>query len=1032
MSGISSGVGLLSGLPTSDIIAQLMAIEARPMNLLQERVSLVQAQRSAFVELSARLLGLKSRVQPLDEPSFFRVFKGNSSDEDVLTAVAGEDAAVGTFSFQVHSLVSNHALIGAGFTDADTTPVGAGTLTLEMGNGLLNESTDLEYLNGGDGVRRGRMEITDRAGNSVEIDLRTALNVADVLAAINTQTAINVRARVAGDRIVLEDLNDTELDGSLTVRDLAGGQVAQDLGIAKSVTAAAGEALAPILGDDIIDLVDSTLLSRLNDGNGIGRAVAGADFSIIRDGGGTFDISLSGNIDDNTHLNVLNSGNGVRLGVMRITDRTGAEADVDLSEATNLGDVLTAIRDQSSAAGLDLEVTYFNSSSRHGLQLTDASEGEGTFKIEDVSGFAARDLGIATETNEGEAAIVGNGIHRIDTIGDVMRAIQYAYDADAGQYNNGRVRAEFTDGSNGLRLGGQGFPPGFEVVAAEDSTAAADLGIAGVYAGGVPPAGAGRDLIAGLDTVLLRSLNGGAGVGLGTISINGVNVDLSGTSAVQTVQDVVERINEQTAATGVVASVNAVGNGLVLTHESGGTINVADVSGTAAADLNLTATDATEPVDSGNLQLRYISRQTLLSTLNGGRGLRIGQFAISDSTGATHLVNVTETQKTIGDVLDLIDALGAPIAAAINATGDGILITDTAGGEETLAIEDRSGGFTASDLGIAGSAHAGETFIDGSYEIRIDIDADDTLQEVAAKINEAGGDFSAAVINDGTSVAPHRLTVNSLRSGVAGRMIFDGRDTGLTMETMVQARDAVVFMGGVDAENPVLLRSSTNTLSNVLNDVTIDLVGISDEPVELSITQDLDQITQSLSDFVDAYNEVKDRMGQQTSFNAETFERGILFGDSTVSTIESRLYRGVTRVFEEASPALSRLFDVGISLGAGGKLSFDEHKFREVYAENPEAVEQLFNAEETGFGDVFEELLDDLTRSFDGLLAQKDSALESQEELLTDRIAAMQELLDRKQARLERQFQGLESSLAALQGQQTALAALQSGLGTGA
>jgi len=96
-----------------------------------------------------------------------------------------------------------------------------------------------------------------------------------------------------------------------------------------------------------------------------------------------------------------------------------------------------------------------------------------------------------------------------------------------------------------------------------------------------------------------------------------------------------------------------------------------------------------------------------------------------------------------------------------------------------------------------------------------------------------------------------------------------------------------------------------------------------------------------------------------------------------------------------------------------------------VYAENPEAVEKLFTAEETGFGDVFEEMLEELTRSFDGVLARQDSTLEGQEELLNDRITSMQGLLDRKQARLERQFVALESSLAALQGQQSALSLLQ-------
>ncbi len=66
MSGISSSVGLLSGLPTADIIAQLMAIESRPMRLVQQRVADVQAKRTAFADLSARLMGLKSRIQFYD------------------------------------------------------------------------------------------------------------------------------------------------------------------------------------------------------------------------------------------------------------------------------------------------------------------------------------------------------------------------------------------------------------------------------------------------------------------------------------------------------------------------------------------------------------------------------------------------------------------------------------------------------------------------------------------------------------------------------------------------------------------------------------------------------------------------------------------------------------------------------------------------------------------------------------------------------------------------------------------------------
>ncbi len=1038
MSGISSSVGLISGLPTADLISQLMAIEARPLELLQERAGVVQAERTAFVDLSARLLSLKNAIQDFDEPAFFKKFRANSSNSDVLSAVPGSDAALGSFSFQVHSLVASHGLISQGFADADTSPVGSGTVTLEMGNGLLNPATDLDVLNGGEGVRRGTIEITDRAGNTAEVDLTAVLTVQDVVQAINSQTAINVQAGVSGDKLVLTDLNETALAGSLSVRDLGSGHAAEDLGIATSVSGLAGDALS-ITGADVINLVESTLLASLNDGNGVGRALTGTDFTIQRQSGDgfRFDIALDGNIGDTTHLNVLNNGNGVRLGVIRITDRSGESAEVDLSNAVNLGDVTEAIE----ASGLDISVTYFNSSSQHALQLSDQSTGDQVFKIEDVSGFAARDLGIAAEADEDSGSLIGNGIHRVTTIGDIMRAVQYAYDENSG-YNDGRVRVEISSNGNGLELTSLGMPREFEVIAGEDSTAAADLGLLGDYSLGYPSGGAARDLIAGLNSVLLRSLSGGSGVSTGQVQFTdgngaGATVDFAGA---QTVQDIIDRINTGAAEAGVqvTAAVNPVGNGIIVRDESGSSANplvIDDVSGTLAAELGLAGTHATGQANSGNLQLQYISEQTPLSELNSGRGVRTGEFNIFDSAGTQHFIRLTDNQKTVGDVLHLINSSGNGLLASINESGDGILITDTADGSAALKIEERDGGFTAADLNLLGEAAEGETTIDGSFEVRLEIDADDTLQDVANKINALGGDYSAAVVNDGSPAAPYRLSVSSLVSGLRGRMVFDSGDTGLALENLVEARDAVVFLGGSDAENPVVLRSPTNTLNNVLQDVAIDLVGTSDEPVDLSITQDVDTIVGDIKDFVDRYNEVIGRISELTSFNSETFERGVLFADSTVTQVESRLFRAVTDQLENVGASVSRLSTIGIAVDANGNpadgntLAFDEAKFREVYANNPEAVEQLFLTEDTGFGDLFDEMLDGITRSHDGLLATKDSSLESQEELINDRIASLQELLDQKQTRLEREFASLETSLAALQDQQTSLGLLQGMLG---
>ena len=47
MSGISSSTGLISGLNTSALIDQLLAVESRPKTLIQARVAKLQTQQAA-------------------------------------------------------------------------------------------------------------------------------------------------------------------------------------------------------------------------------------------------------------------------------------------------------------------------------------------------------------------------------------------------------------------------------------------------------------------------------------------------------------------------------------------------------------------------------------------------------------------------------------------------------------------------------------------------------------------------------------------------------------------------------------------------------------------------------------------------------------------------------------------------------------------------------------------------------------------------------------------------------------------------
>jgi flagellar hook-associated protein 2 len=1026
MTGVSTGIGLMSGIDHTTLINQLMEIEARPVRLLEERVQQVDARHAAYLDISARLLAVQNAALRFTKSSLFRTFAANSSNESVLTASAGETAIPGSYTFNVHRLVANHALISRGFADADATPVGAGTLSLEIGNGRINRGTQLDALNGGEGVRRGTIAITDRSGQQAQIDLSTAMTVDELLEAINGNTEINVRASVTsleingktGDRVVLEDLSGGT--GYLIVADVAGGSTAADLGIVGS------EAGGRIDGHDLIYLTEDSALTTLNDGIGIGRRgqhIPTGDLEFDAGALGSFTVSLSDVLAADTSLDVLNSGGGVRLGTIRITDRTGESAEIDLSTATTVQDVLDAINE----ADVGVHATTVNSR----FLITDdtgvAEEIAQDLTIEDVTGFAAADLGIAgSDTDE---SISGRDVYRIATIGDVIRAINQHPD------NNSLVRAFVSQDGNALMLRALGFTTEpITVTSSEGSTAARDLGIEGAsFEGGVDFRS--RDLVAGLNTALLSSLNGGQGIEPGTIAFTVGNQPTQGIdfTGAHTLRDVIDLINN--ADLGLVASMNGSGNKLELRQAEGstGTLVIADVDSAMAATLGIAGTfeesdlSGDGAVVGDNLQLQYISRQSLLEDLNHGRGVASGRFRVTDSTGAIFDIDLPNGLDTLGEVIDRINEdTPDTIEARINDTGDGLLIADTSDGPLSLKIEDVEGGHTAADLRIAQSAKEGEKFIDGSHEIRIDVSASDSLEDLVDKINEAGGDFSASILNDHGSVNPYSLTITSQVAGLAGEMIVDTVGVDLGFDTLSRAQDALVSIGGSGASDPFLVSSSTNTLEDVIEGVSLNLLSAGDEDVTINVAQDIDSVVEAIGSLVSSYNDVQAGIDGYTSFDQDSLERGLLLGDSLVNTIRSRLSSAMFGTFGGGGGPYSRLFSVGIRVSADNRLEFDEEEFRQAYAEAPEQVEQLLTEAESGFGTTLKETLDEMTRDTDGLIARREDLLDNQKELLNDRIDSLNDLLDAKRSRLEQQFIGLETALANLQEQQTALSALLS------
>jgi flagellar hook-associated protein 2 len=813
MGRITTGVGLVSGINSKDIIDQLMKLESAPKDLLQTRVDSANQQRLAYTDLQARLSSLRVFGQSIQKVQTFSAATTASSDENVLTGTASDGAAIGSFTFQVARLVTTQQAVSQGFSSVDT-KVGAGTITIEQGGGEVSSQTLLSQLKGGTGVRRGVFRITDGGGHSANIDVSAAVTLDDVIKKINTSLDISVRASISGDKLKLTDTSGQSL-AAFNVTDLADGHAAEDLGLA-GVAATGGV----ITGGDVNYLSNDTTLNAINDGRGIRTASSGNDIAVTA-GGTTYNISLA--------------------------------------SAKTLGDVFNLINTGTSGA-----VTASADPAGNGIQLS----GSGAITVADIG----------------------------------------------------------------------------------DSKAATDLGIATSGSGTIT----GGPLLAGLDSVLVSSLNGGSGLTLGSIQITNAagasaTVDLSGAKSVQDVLDTISG-----AGLNVTGTLNKSGNGIQVVDSSGGTgaLTIAEAGGTTAADLGLlgSAPAGTTAISGANLQKQWISENTLLSDYNGGKGVSPGSFRITNSTGNTTTINLaTGTKFTIGDVIRDINSKNIGVTASINAHGDGLLLSDTAGGGLKLKVENVDG-TSATDLNIEGQAVTGNTFIDGSFEKTLTLDANDTLSSVQQKLTTLNFGVLAQVISDGSSTAPYRLSISAKNAGRNGRVVFDGGTTSLGTRNLVEAQNAAVFLGSAsDTSEPLLITSGKNQLSGIIKGVTIDLHGTSDKPVTLGVTRSVDGVVDQFTKFTSDFNDLVDKIADLTKFDPDTQEQGLLLGDSTVRQIQSDLYDSLNTVVSGAGK-YRVLADVGVTLGDGAKLQFDEDKFRAAYADDPDAVTKLFTAAGSALG----------------------------------------------------------------------------------
>jgi len=201
--------------------------------------------------------------------------------------------------------------------------------------------TPLADLNGGAGVTAGSITITDRSGSSAVINLAAAVDIADVITAING-AAVNVTATLNadGNGITLTDTSAFPIQ-NLVVADNA---TARDLGIV-------GNKPGAIYGTDLNPAVTNA-----------------------------------------TRISVLDGGAGLTLSAIKGFNGLKNE-EIDLSRAGSITDILNAIN------SLNIDTTASINSSKTALDINSTSTGSAAVVCEVDGGTTSSDLGIQGATD---------------------------------------------------------------------------------------------------------------------------------------------------------------------------------------------------------------------------------------------------------------------------------------------------------------------------------------------------------------------------------------------------------------------------------------------------------------------------------------------------------------------------------------------------------------------------------------------------------------------------------------------------------
>jgi flagellar hook-associated protein 2 len=374
---------------------------------------------------------------------------------------------------------------------------------------------------------------------------------------------------------------------------------------------------------------------------------------------------------------------------------------------------------------------------------------------------------------------------------------------------------------------------------------------------------------------------------------------------------------------------------------------------------------------------------------------------LSDPLGAlTQMTAASSDESILTATATASAASGTHQIVVNNLATAGLVYTNSVAGGASTSILPSGANNGEIDLQLGGSSGT-------TRQIMITSGSNDTLSTLASYINGQNWGVTASVVTDANG---SRLALVSQSTGDAGALAITADNTNLVFNSPSGGTNASLTIDGIPYS------SASNTIPDAVAGVTLNLnAGDPSTTVQLSVGPDTSQAVNAINNFVSAYNQVINDINQQFTVNAGTNSQGPLGSDPALRSLQSSLMSDVTYAVSGNS-GIVNLASLGINMNDDGTLTVGNtpsgQSLSQVAASNPQAFLNFFqNASSTGFANLFNTDLVNLTDPTAGVLNLDLAQNSTQQQSLSDSISNLEARLVAQQQQLTAEFNQVNASL---------------------